>query len=112
MNVYIHFVREGVKSKQISFADIWKVLLERSKGTHSEGRIFVHGFLNPYYLVFFRWMTLVKAVATFHYFMVPLRLSFVPWNSGNNMMDLHALSIDFTADALTVAHVLVLANTA
>jgi CRP-like cAMP-binding protein len=107
---FLHaFGRDGVKSKQISFAEIRKVLLERSKGTHSEGRIFMHGFLNPYSSVFFRWMTLVKAVATFHYFMVPIRLCFVPWN---NMLDLRALSIDLTVDIITVAHVLILANTA
>ena len=48
-------------------------------------------------------------VAIYHFVVVPVRISFLPWNS---MLDPRALYTDLVADLLTVINLLVHINTA
>ena len=102
------FGREGVKSKQITFADIRKVLIECSKETHHDG-LFINGALNRNSEIYAYWLNVVSVVACLEFILVPVRLCFVPWTS---MLDIRALALDVTLDFLVLIHVVVLANTA
>jgi ankyrin repeat protein/CRP-like cAMP-binding protein len=102
------FGRDGNKTKQIAFADIRKVLMERSKESSTHG-LFIDNALNPNSRAYARWSIVVSAVACLHYICVPVRLSLKPWDS---MTDYRALALDLTVDMLTFVHVIVLSNTA
>jgi ankyrin repeat protein len=102
------FGRDGLKTKQITFADIRKVLMERSKEAHNDG-ILINGALNSNADLYVAWQRFISAVAGLQYIFVPVRLSLIPWKS---MLDLRALGLDLVLDVLTLLHVVVLANTA
>ena len=102
------FGRDGLKTKQISFADIRKVLIERSKETRHNG-LFIDSALNRNSNFYTHWINLMCIVACLQFVCVPVRLCFVPWKS---MLDTRALALDLTLDFLTAAHVVVLSNTA
>ena len=103
------FGRDGIKSKFITFADIRKMFLERSKELRAEGSNLIHSTFNPNSDLYQKWLNVVKLVAVLQYIVVPIRLCFSPWNI---MTDWRALSIDLPLDILTGVHVLVLSNTA
>ena len=102
------FGRDGLETKQISFADIRKVLIERSKETRHNG-LFIDSALNRNSNFYTHWINLMCIVACLQFVCVPVRLCFVPWKS---MLDTRALALDLTLDFLTAAHVVVLSNTA
>jgi CRP-like cAMP-binding protein len=106
------FGREGVKSKQVSFADIRKVLKEHAAagpGGDVANEVLVRGAFNPMSRLYQRWMWLVQVLAVYHYVVVPVRIGFLPWKS---MLDWHALCTDVPAETLTIVHLLVVCNTA
>ncbi len=74
-----------------------------------EKDVFIGSAINPSSAAYRRWMNLICLLAAYHYVLVPVRICFRPWHS---FMDPHALAADVPADMLTVAHVVVLANTA
>ena len=104
------FGRDGLKSKQISFADIRKVLKEHSATGGTVGsQPLVHGAFNPVSRGYVRWLRVVGILAVYHYIMVPVRIGFLPWRS---MLDWRALCTDLPADVLTAVHLIVVCNTA
>jgi hypothetical protein len=104
------FGREGVKSRLIFWSDIRKALRENKRGTANlSSRTFIKSALNPESSVVKRWNTLVVLVAIYHFVVVPVRISFVPWRS---MLDVRALYTDLIADILTFLNLLVQINTA
>ena len=103
------FGRNGTRSKEIMWADIRKVLREHKAHIKDENSILIESVFNPTSWVVSSWFILIKLLATYHFIMVPIRISFLLWNS---MLDPQALGTDLIADILTVANVFVLGNTA
>jgi hypothetical protein len=107
--VFEIFGRNGAKSKELFWADIRKVLREQKAAILQEESIFINSALNPKSFIAKEWTRVMKFVAIYHFIVVPVRITFLPWNS---MLDIHALSTDLIMDILTVLNVVVLTNTA
>ena len=101
------FGRDGLKTKQISFADIRKVIMERSKEAQQDG-LLIQGALNSNSYFYSMWQRVISVVAGLQCIFVPVRLSMMPWKS---ILDSRALGLDLVLDLLTLTHVAVLANT-
>ena len=107
--VFELFGRNGVKSKDLFWADIRKGLREQKTATLQGEPLIIESALNPKSWFTKYWANLMKFVATYHFLIVPVRIMFIPWKS---MVDYRALCTDLIADAFTVANVVVLMNTA
>jgi hypothetical protein len=104
------FGRTGVRAKQIAWADIRKALRE-NRGIQSRRyqAIFFNTALNPDSWLLKLWNHFLMLVALYHFIVVPIRVSFLPWAS---MTDSRALATDLIADIFTWINVLVKGNTA
>ncbi len=71
--------------------------------------ILIGTVLNPTSWLVSYWLILLKAVALYHFVMVPVRISFVPWKK---MLDSQALGTDLIADIITILNLPILGNTA
>jgi hypothetical protein len=107
--VFEIFGRNGAKSKELFWADIRKVLREQKAAILQGESIFINSALNPKSVFAKEWKSVMNFVALYHFIVVPVRITFLPWNS---MLDIHALSTDLIMDILTVLNVVVLTNTA
>jgi hypothetical protein len=103
------FGRNGAKSKELFWADIRKGLREQKSATLQGEPLLIQSALNPKSSFIWQWTYFMKGVAIYHFFMVPIRITFIPWKS---MIDFRALSTDLVADTFTILNVLVLMNTA
>ncbi len=103
------FGKNGTRSKELVWADIRKVLREQKSQVPVDDSIFLGTVLNPTSWLVSNWMRLLKAVALYHFIMVPVRISFVPWE---RMVDSEALGTDLIADIITVLNIPILGNTA
>ena len=103
------FGRHGAKSKELYWADVRKGLREH-KGTPGNGSSFmIRSALNPKSRVVEYWNIAMRALAIYYFISVPIRIAFLPWHS---MLNVEALGIDLTADALCVINLVVRINTA
>ena len=106
------FGKHGIKTKEIGWADIRKVLREqKNQNTVGDSLLIYHGghAFNPNAWIVRKWFLLSKLVALYYFISVPCRIAFIPWSS---MTETGALGTDLTADIITAFNVLVLANTA
>jgi hypothetical protein len=103
------FGRNRDRSKDLAWSDIRKTLREQKSVMVTENEIFVCSALNPDSWVATSWQQVLKAAAIYHFIAVPIRISFLPWNT---MLDTRALSTDLIADTITAVNILVCGNTA
>ena len=103
------FGRNGAKSKELFWSDIRKGLREQKAAALQGESIFIGSALNPKSWFARWWTNVMKFIAIYHFLIVPVRITFLPWSS---MLDVRALSTDLIVDTLTVLNVLVLTNTA
>ena len=104
------FGRDGSKSKLLFWSDIRKGLRERKRGHGNlSSQIFIKSVLNPESSFVRNWQSLMVMVAIYHFVVVPVRISFMPWSS---MLDARALYTDLVADGLTLLNLIFHANTA
>ena len=104
------FGRDGSKSKLLFWSDIRKGLREHKRGHGNfSSQILIKSVLNPDSSIVRNWHSFMVLVAIYHFVVVPVRISFLPWNS---MLDPRALYTDLVADLLTVINLLVHINTA
>jgi hypothetical protein len=103
------FGRNGAKSKELFWADIRKGLREQKAAILQGEPMFIQSALNPKSWFAKTWTTVMKFVAVYHFLIVPVRITFLPWSS---MLDFRALSTDLVVDTFTVLNVVVLTNTA
>ncbi len=104
------FGRNGRLSKQIVWADIRKALREnRGLQSRRNQAVFFKNALNPDSWLLKVWNHFLMLVGLYHFIVVPIRISFLPWLS---MTDSRALATDLTADIFTWINVVVKGNTA
>jgi hypothetical protein len=104
------FGRDGTRSKYLFWSDIRKGLRENKKGQGNLSRsIFIKSAFHPESLALRWWGSFMVFVAVYHFIVVPVRITFLPWAS---MLDIRALGTDLIADSLTVLNLMVHANTA
>ena len=102
------FKRKLDDETSIAYRDIVKVVKERNSGlNHTDlfiSRTFV---LNPEYWLLRVWRRVVRLVALYHIFMVPLRIGF---NFSPSLTSRLVLSTDLPADLILFLHVLLSLN--
>jgi hypothetical protein len=103
------FGRHGSKSREIFWSDIRKTVREHQGNGNTEKGLFIGMVINPRSSIFQKWIALLQLVAIYHFVVVPIRITFLPWSS---MIDYRALCSDLVADFFTAVNVIVLANTA
>ena len=103
------FGRNGIKSRECSWADIRKSLREKNKVHLSSDSILIRSALNPNSWFICRWIGLTKCIALYYFIAVPARISFVPWRT---MLEVGALATDLVADILTATNIIIVGNTA
>ncbi len=104
------FGRDGTKTKVLFWSDIRKGLREHKRGHGNlSSQIFVRSVLNPESSIVRNWHSIMVFTAIYHFIVVPIRISFVPWSS---MLDSRALYTDLIADGLTLFNLFINANTA
>jgi len=103
------FGRNGARSKELTWSDIRKALREQKSLVVSVSNTMIGSALNPESWVAVCWGSAVHFVAVYHFIAVPIRISFLPWDS---MLDVRALATDLIADILTACNIVVRGNTA
>ncbi len=103
------FGRNGAKSKELTWSDIRKALREQKSSVVSVSTTMIGSALNPESWIVICWANTVQFVALYHFIAVPIRISFLPWDS---MLDVRALATDLIADILTVCNIVIRGNTA
>ncbi len=104
------FGRDGTKTKVLFWSDIRKGLREHKRGQGNlSNQLFIRSVLNPESLILKNWHILMLCTAIYHFVVVPIRISFVPWS---NMLDSRALYTDLIADGFTLFNLIIHANTA
>ena len=102
------FKRKLDDETSIAYRDIVKVVKERNSGLNNTdlfiGSTYV---LNPEYWMLRAWKLLVRLVALYHIFMVPLRIGF---NFSPSLTSRLVLSTDLPADLILFIHVLLSFN--
>jgi hypothetical protein len=103
------FGRNGAKTNELTWSDIRKALREQKSVVLSASAIMIGSALNPESWVAVCWGSTLHFVAVYHFIAVPIRISFLPWDS---MLDVRALATDLLADILTICNIFVRGNTA
>jgi hypothetical protein len=103
------FGRNGARSKELTWSDIRKALREQKSFLVSVSTTMIGSTLNPESWVAVCWGRILNFVAVYHFIAVPIRISFLPWDS---MLDVRALATDLIADILTAWNIVVRGNTA
>jgi hypothetical protein len=104
------FGRDGARTKVLFWSDIRKGLRENKRGNSNlSNRLFIRSVLNPESSIVKNWHSLMVFTAIYHFVVVPIRISFLPWSS---MLDSRALYTDLVADGLTVFNFIIHVNTA
>lgn len=103
------FGRNGSRSKELLWADIRKTLREKKSLTVTYDTVLIESALNPNSWLVQKWNQLMSILAVYYFVLVPIRISFLPWNS---MITTGALATDLLADILCALNIVVLGNTA
>ena len=103
------FGRNGARSKELTWSDIRKALREQKSLVVSVSTAMIGSALNPESWAAVCWGSAIHFVAVYHFIAVPIRISFLPWDS---MLDVRALATDLIADILTACNIVVRGNTA
>jgi hypothetical protein len=104
------FGRDGAKTKLLFWPDIRKGLREH-KGQQGDlsRKTLIKSVFNPDATALKFWCSITYLLAFYHFLVVPIRISFLPWKS---MLDEHALYTDLVADGFTIMNFVIKANTA
>ena len=103
------FGKKFVPTTKIQYPEIVKLLRDKKIQGHVQDGLLIESALNPGSIQMRVWVLLMRLVALYHVFMVPIRISFKPYPEFTSF---YAVASDGTLDSVLGLHVLILLNTA
>jgi CRP-like cAMP-binding protein len=103
------FGKKFAPTTKILYPEIIKMLRDKKSQAHDEDELFIESALNPGSLQMRVWIFLMRLVALYHFFMVPIRISFLPYR---HFTSWYAVASDVPMDVALGLHVLISLNTA